>query len=93
MITQSKLKYTTREIRKTPKALKGRFWRFCGCFELQELLTGHPGHELEGPEHPDGPQRLEVDALLLGIPGLGLGLAPCRGDDRDEPEEVTTTRH
>ena len=66
-----------------------------GWFELQEWLTGHPGHQLERPEDPDGPQRLEVHALLLGVSSLGAGpaLAPGRRDDRDEPEEVTTTRH
>ena len=57
------------------------------------VLTGHSGDELERPEHPDGPQRAQVDAVVLLAAGLVAGRprrvlrrqdgdVPAGGEDR-----------
>ena len=41
----------------------------CSFVCLCRLLTGHPGHQFERPEHPEGPQRGEVHRALALVPG------------------------
>ena len=69
-------------------------------------LTGDSGDELERPQHPDGPQRAEVDAVVLlaagrrsrrrGLVADGRGRPRCRvlrRQDGDVPEGADRRRY
>ena len=49
-------------------------------------LTGDSGDELERPQHPDGPQRPEVDAVVLLAAGRRRGRLVA--DGRGRPRRV-----